>query len=169
MRNSSIKEYWKHYHHEQLLLQLIIYRNFYDNVWNFLAFSIFNTCLINTPHSLFPLGLWALASDPRKQEENVKTRIWNEPFITDVLTHTHTFIQNEAFNAVETLQQLQWEDRELQHQVTKGKHHITNGGGLSYPGHCFPPLVWWCEHPLLLVKMQFYDLRRNKRVCAVWI
>lgn len=118
MRNSSTKEYWKHYHHEQLLLQLIIDRNFYNNVWNFLAFSIFNTCLINTPHSLFPLGLWALASDPRKQEENVKTRIWNELFITDVLTHTHTLIQNEAFNAVETLQQ--WEDRELQHQVTKG-------------------------------------------------
>lgn len=53
-----------------------------------------------------PTGTVNSASDPRKQEENVKTRIWNYLFITDVLTHTRT-LEYEVINdfyAVETLQ-----------------------------------------------------------------
>lgn len=55
--------------------------------------------------------------DPIKQEENVNTRTRNDIFITDVHTHTHMLVsvQHEASYAIETLQQLQLEDRELQH------------------------------------------------------
>ena len=42
---------------------------------------------------------------------------------------------------------------------------FTNGGGLSYPEHCFPPVVQ-CEHPLLLVKTQLCHLSRRKEVWA---
>jgi len=56
--------------------------------------------------------------DRIKQEENVKTRAWNGLFITDVHTHT-VHVQQEAFYAVETLQQPQFEDGELQRYLYK--------------------------------------------------
>lgn len=163
------KSIGKYYCHEELLLQLILDRNFYYNVWNFLAFSILNTCLINISHSLFPSGLWAAPVIQENRRKMLKPEhgltALSQMFL-HILIHLSNMKPFTLWRPCSSSSQRTGDySTKLQREL---QHHLTNGGGLPYPGHCFPPLAQCCEHPLLLVKTQFYDLSR-RRVCAVWI
>lgn len=77
------------------------YQKFSLRCLKFFSFSRIEHMPNKYPSQPPPTGTMSSIRDPIKQEENVKTRTWNNHFITDICTLVQ--VQHEAFHAMETL------------------------------------------------------------------